>query len=79
MKAFVHEIINGRERLGTMTNFVSNEYMNLRNLIKYALRNKTGTFHIEAFRDWGNRYGKADIDVTVTIYLFDGKRIFLAA
>jgi hypothetical protein len=71
MKAFVHMMIDGKDTHGTYAAggrgaFVTNEYANLKNLIRYSLKNvPNGDWHIEAFHNWDNRYGKPDIDAIV--------------
>lgn len=69
MRAFIHAVDqNGKDILGTgfpRGGCVTNEYLNIDNLIRCSLRGLQGTFHIEAFYSWGNRYGKADIDIIV--------------
>jgi len=64
MKAFIMECdaFGKQLRLGTFSNFVSNEYQHLANLKKFAFKGaRPGMYRIEAFVDWGNRYGTPDI------------------
>lgn len=71
MKAFIHGIDeNGRDILGSgfpKGGIVTREYKTLKSLIHNNLRFFKGKFHIEAFHNWDRRYGKADIDIIVTI------------
>lgn len=70
MKAFIHECDkNGKDKsLGTFTNWVTNEYKNWENLLHFAFKDvKPGYYRIEAFYDWGNRYGDCDIEKVIYI------------
>jgi hypothetical protein len=71
MKAFIHGVDEqGRDILGTglpKGGIVTREYKSLKNLIKYSLKDYKGTYHIEAFHNWDNRYSKANIDIFVTV------------
>ena len=74
MKAFIHGVNdNGQDILGTSFphgGIVTREYKTLKTLIKNTLHYegfKGKTFHVEAFNNWNHRYGKADIDILVTI------------
>jgi len=74
MKAFIHKIENGRDKIGTDNSFVTNNYKNIHNLIMFAFRKvKVGEYHVEAFSDWCNRYRDADFDLVVS-KLFNGRR-----
>ena len=73
IKAFVYAVVDGRDTCGTYSSnegrgaFVTNAYASLSNLIKFGLRDMPpGIYHIEGFYDWGNRYGKPDVDVKVS-------------
>lgn len=64
MKAFIMECdaFGKQLRLGTFSNFVSNEYKNMGNLKKFAFKGRMpGMYRIEAHNDWGTRYGDPDI------------------
>lgn len=72
MKAFIHGVReDGTDYLGTgfpKGGMVSGEYKNIKNLIRYSLGGRQGKFHIEAYYDYANnKYGKADIDIVVTV------------
>lgn len=71
MKAFIHSTRDGRDVLGTgfpHGGMVTKEYSSFSSLLKHALKGALpGVYHVEAFRDWGNRYGKADIDIMVNV------------
>ena len=71
MKAFIHKQDNGRDTLGSFNGirggFVTKNYNTIVDLIRHSLRGLSlGEYHIEAFYNWDNRYGKSDIDIVVT-------------
>lgn len=70
MKAFVHRVgEDGRDRLGTGVNAgrVSPKFNTWGGLLAWVRRSPPGVYHVEAFHSWDRRYGKADMDVHVTV------------
>ena len=71
MKAFIHGLReDGSEILGTgfpKGGCVTKEYKNIKSLIKHSLKGLKGSFHIEAFHNWDNRYKTPDIDIIVNM------------
>ena len=66
IKAFVHKVENGRDRLGTGVNagMVTPQYGSFQAMKRYFLdRLPEGDYHVEAFHNWDNRYGKPDLDI----------------
>ena len=64
MKAFIMECDKqgNQLRLGTDTNFVSDEYKSIHTLKRFAFKHlKQGFYRIEGFYNWDNRYGTPDI------------------
>ena len=71
MKAFIHKCDkDGKDLgLGTFNNWVSNEYLNMSNLIHHTFKDVSpGIYRVEAFDDWSNRYGKCDVEKMVTLF-----------
>jgi DUF2075 family protein len=75
MQAFIHAIRdNGMDILGTEKAMVTNEYKSFESMMRYAITpfiKRHGNCHVEAFYDFGNRYGTPDIDV----YYVNGYKI----
>jgi hypothetical protein len=71
MKAFVHkQDENGNDRLGTGIDagMVTPEYRDYAMMKRHFLSQLTpGTYHVEAFHNWDNRYGTPDLDTTYII------------
>ena len=74
MKAFIHEFnsISKLPRLGSAHATVTNDYKNIPNMYKYAIKpfmlaHKSDCI-VEAFYNWSNRYGEPDMTL---IYSFD--------
>lgn len=71
MKAYIHRCnADGTDKgLGTFNNWITGEYKNLENLIRFGLKDaKPGLYRIEAFYDWDDRYGECDINTTIRIH-----------
>jgi hypothetical protein len=65
MKAFVHKQVDGIDRLGTGVNagLVTPKYSTLTSMKRCFLdKLPPGTYHVEGFYNWDNRYGKPDVD-----------------
>lgn len=67
MRAFVYAYKDGKSVLGTGR--VTPDYQNLKNLKRYYMKGlPKGTYSIEAFYNWDNRYGDADITEIVGVH-----------